>query len=473
MNLNIDSYSIKELKKLFTINDNLNLFNNEFTLQDIESIKQKLYFMYQYDYRGKETELKDFLDKASKQIIEDKFSQGSTEGVVVKNTIKDSLNPNYKNTITRVTEIDSQYRPVLFQCNYDLNCNSLSPAYETYFSSQLTDTLTNTISLNVSNICIPFTFYNIESSKGNHLFKVDDVEYTIVDGNYTLSTLITTLNNLNSGCTFSINSVNGKTTIDTSGNKTITFYDKTFLTTYVNNSLGWILGFRNISCDGLNNVTLKDDSVESLYTFIDTLTSETIAYIPQTKYFVICLDDHNKNESGKSLVQLSQGKEHIKNTSYYKNVNSEPTVYYRHRTCKTSEYRIDAVNNVNSECLDLAKIKPDDLKGDKIDKYNYRQLTKKQLYTQAAINDTNQENPLKVVQPNLNNVLAIIPFESKSLVWGTSLFFSDKNKYSRDYHGPVDIHKLTVKIYDDKGYLLNLNGQNWSMTLLSNHLYKY
>ena len=100
-------------------------------------------------------------------------------------------------------------------------------------------------------------------------------------------------------------------------------------------------------------------------------------------------------------------------------------------------------------------------------------MTKKQLYTQAAINDTNEENPLKVVQPNLNNVLAIIPFESKSLVWGTSLFFSDKNKYSRDYHGPVDIHKLTVKIYDDKGYLLNLNGQNWSMTLLSNHLYKY
>ena len=472
MNLNIDNYSIKELKKLFTINDSTNLFNNEYTLQDIESIKKKLFFMHQFDYRGKEEDLKYFLEAASKKIIEDKFSQGIPESVVVKNTIKDSLNQNYKNTITRVTEIDSQYRPILFQCNYDLNCNSISPAYETSFSSQLTDTLTNTVSLYVSNISIPFTFYNIESSKGNHIIKVNDVYYPVPDGNYTLPTLITALNTLNTGCTFSIDPVNGKTTIAVNEEKTIVFYNKDFTTTYVNNSLGWILGFRNISCNGLNNMTLKDESVESIYTFSDTLISETIAYIPQTKYFVVCLDDHNKNESGKSLVQLTQGKEHIKNTSYYKNVNSEPSVYYRNRSCETTETSIAALS-INTECLDLAKIKTEDLKGDKIDKYNYRQLTKKQLYTQAAINDTNEENPLKVVQPNLNNVLAIIPFESKSLVWGTSLFFSDKNKYSREYHGPVDIHKLTVKIYDDKGYLLNLNGQNWSMTLLSKHLYKY
>ena len=70
MNLNIDNYSIKELKKLFTINDSTNLFNNEYTLQDIESIKKKLFFMHQFDYRGKEEDLKYFLEAASKKIID-------------------------------------------------------------------------------------------------------------------------------------------------------------------------------------------------------------------------------------------------------------------------------------------------------------------------------------------------------------------------------------------------------------------
>ena len=105
--------------------------------------------------------------------------------------------------------------------------------------------------------------------------------------------------------------------------------------------------------------------------------------------------------------------------------------------------------------------------------YDNRKLTKKQLYTQAAINDTNKETQLKIEQHNMSNILAIIPFESKSLTWGQSIFFSDKNQYSREYHGPVDIEKLSIKIYDDKGHILNLNGQDWSMTLLSKHLYKY
>ena len=64
-------------------------------------------------------------------------------------------------------------------------------------------------------------------------------------------------------------------------------------------------------------------------------------------------------------------------------------------------------------------------------------------------------------------------FETKSLTWGQSIFFSDKNQYSREYHGPIDIEKITIRLYDDKGNIMSLNGQDWSMTLISQHLYKY
>ena len=59
------------------------------------------------------------------------------------------------------------------------------------------------------------------------------------------------------------------------------------------------------------------------------------------------------------------------------------------------------------------------------------------------------------------------------MTWGESVFTSDKNKFVRKYYGPIDISKMEIAVYDDKGNLLNLNGQDWSMTLVSKHLYQY
>jgi hypothetical protein len=72
----------------------------------------------------------------------------------------------------------------------------------------------------------------------------------------------------------------------------------------------------------------------------------------------------------------------------------------------------------------------------------------------------------------IGNVFAVVPFETKSLQWGTSMFTSDKNKFKRKYNGPIDITKLNVKILDDCGNLLNLNGADWSLSIISTHSYK-
>jgi hypothetical protein len=70
-----------------------------------------------------------------------------------------------------------------------------------------------------------------------------------------------------------------------------------------------------------------------------------------------------------------------------------------------------------------------------------------------------------------NHALAVIPFDP-SLTFG-KLYFNDKIDYKREYHGPVEIDKLHILVYDDKGLLLNLNGNDWYMTLSTEHLYKY
>jgi len=461
MNFNSENYTLNEIKKMFNIIEGVNFFS-DFTLQDVEQVKKKLYVYYKAEYPMRDKQIKDFLDVVANKMIEDKFASSleKPQSVLVKNTVKDSLNPNYKNTISRVTEIDSQYRPTLFQCNYPESCYApnLSPASETIFSSKLTDTLNNTISLKVSAINIPFSFYNIETLQGNSFFEMDICDNAILDvipGYYSIQQLANqivqndiyyTTNNggnhsvLHAHFDLSYNTQTGKTTITNNEAYPITFtfyHNKsdTFEHSRINNTLGWILGFRNITCSG--------EEIYSQYTVGvgGSITSEYMSFIPTIKYFVITVDDHNHNQSNKSLVQLQQGKEYIRPTPNYKDT---------------------------SICLDT-------LTKTDLSPWNYDNvpLTRKQLYSRASINDANTETPLKIEQANMPNILAIIPFESKSLLWGQSIFFSDKNQYAREYHGPVDIEKLSVKIYDDKGKVLNLNGQDWSMTLLSKHLYKY
>ena len=41
------------------------------------------------------------------------------------------------------------------------------------------------------------------------------------------------------------------------------------------------------------------------------------------------------------------------------------------------------------------------------------------------------------------------------------------------YFGPVNIDRLAVKLLDDKGNILNLNGNDWCFTLVCECLYQY
>ena len=43
----------------------------------------------------------------------------------------------------------------------------------------------------------------------------------------------------------------------------------------------------------------------------------------------------------------------------------------------------------------------------------------------------------------------------------------------RDYFGPVNIVRLRIKLLDDRGNVVNLNGNDWSITLISESLYQY
>jgi hypothetical protein len=439
MNLNYEDYSTGDIKKFFTKQTTIN-FLNDFTLQDIEDAKKRVFLKLKNDVKSQD-ELKFFLDKISDKLFEEKFNAGlkNTQGVVVKNTVRDTLNPNYKNTTNRMILVDSQYRPQL--------TNS-----ETNFTVQLNEKLTNVVSMEITNIQIPYTFYNLEERQMNNIFTITHGITTwtiqVPNGNYTLSTAITKINSLihihTTDITFSApNEMTGLLSIINSSNDKTYTIDFMPQGTRLNGCLGWFLGFRNFTGENVVNAN-SNASLRYILSNNTETFGTAIANLPITKYIIVVVEDFNNNQVSDSLVQNKIDQDMVKPTSYF-----------------TQDPYLDLINptNLNSYITGLGE---------------ERTLTKKQLYTRAQQNQTKmnllfQNLRLEVFSPN--QVLGVFPFDSTQ-TWNTP-YFTDKCDYKRQYFGPADIDRLQVKLYDDRGNQLELNGNNWYMNILTEHLYKY
>jgi hypothetical protein len=454
----MDNLSIVEIKKLFTKHSGIN-FLHEFTLQDVEEAKKKTFMHLCREKPYEIDNIRIILDKCAKQIMEDKFMLGFDKpvGVVVKNTVRDNLNPDYKNTIKRLINIDSQYRLNVYPYN-DPDTN------ECDFTINLTEKLTNVVSLQVENIQIPVCFYNISNRLGNNYFYMiindDDVVIQVPDGYYSLAELIIAINTeittAGYNIVFSLEP-SKKCKIQNNMNSllNIVFFDSNdvkesseantkninFLNAKGNHNLGWMLGFRNIQIN-TPDIVLNYDIDPN-----DFKISEAIPYITTTKYFTLVINDYNQNHTNGTIIQSNIDMNFIKPTTYY-NYQNKPT------------------NNP----LDL-----DCLKCSNVSDYKNKSLTKAQIFTQLEMNkykaQMNSQVNYRLESKTYNHTMAIIPFDNTSVFGDT--YFNDKNKHKREYHGPVDIEKIHVQLFDDKGMLVDLNGNNWHFTMSTEHLYKY
>lgn len=374
------------------------------------------------------------------------------------------LNPNLKNTNTRLINIDSQYRENIIP--FDPNPDG--PSSPTNFTLDLTDILNNTISIEVTAFQIPYTWYLIDASyQANNCFFVDNSMISIPSGNYSNSEIIDTI----SGELFSMvpdisitfNTNTGKTTLtNTSGSsKTITFYDPSgiltcdstcAITSKFNNNLGWILGFR-----GNINFAASDAATNPMYGQLvytissgGSITSEAFLDTFGPKYFLLILDDYNQNHLNKGLVGITPTQKYAEIPSYW-NTNLQIS-----DDCVTPTF-----NQTN---------RPTYIQNAP------RKLTQAQLYT---LNQTTQArvstNRNRLTSPTTTDVLALIPLRLANNLSPGQQIIDDFNldEAKRVYFGPVDIERMRVRLVNDKGYTVNLNGNDWSFTLTATTLYQY
>lgn len=428
---------------------------------------------------------------------------------------QDSLNPNLKNVIHRFINLDSQFR------QYTSGTESQS----TNYTCDLSDTLKNALKLSLYSYQIPFSWYTIDTAYGNTCLWISDpssgiiVPVSVPVGNYSQSAFISQLNtsfveagfsfpnrtgypippyptpslpantpayyNPNSGIVtlfLADGSYNG---IDGSFNITrqtqIIFYDFTGVLQcnvncysksnhFFNNTLGWIMGYR------LPYLNVNDNGN----------TAGAILDLNGPKYLILVIDDYNQNHVNNSLVSISQFSNTLKMPTYY-----SPDIPY---TCITPAQRgnnltelVDGVviqsvfdnqtPNAQNGLLIAGKYEQDYTDTQVVLPSAPRTLTNAQLYTINSINNNNNNltNYLSKA-PTTPDILAIIPVKTSTGVPTGSLlveFSGSLQDSERTYFGPVNIERMAVKLLDDKGNVLNLNGNDWCVTLIAECLYQY
>ena len=415
---------------------------------------------------------------------------------------QDSLNPNLKNTITRFVNLDSQFR------QYTNGIDSTSTDY----TLDLSDTLKDVLNMRIFSYQIPYSWYSLDVAYGNTCLWINDLSTNVVvsvsPGNYTSSQFITDLSNnfttagfynYPTGGPVLYNPNNGKITLnlygaDFSGNiivgpslvhttftvsetTKIIFYDFTGVLQctnvclsktnhHFNNSLGWVMGFR------------------VPYTYVDPSgnTAPCVLDLNGPKYLILVIDDYNQNHVNNGLVSITQFSSTLKMPSYF-----SPDIPY---TCSNPTSNLEQIvneanlqslfDNQNSSTsnglLIAGKYEGDYSPTQIVLPSAPRTLTQSQIYTINEINKSrsNTTNYLSKA-PTTSDILGILPIKVAGLPTGSLIveFSGSVQENIRTYFGPVDIDRMCVKLLDDKGNILNLNGSDWCVTLICECLYQY
>ena len=197
-------------------------------------------------------------------------------------------------------------------------------------------------------------------------------------------------------------------------------------------TLGWILGFRE--------ATEYDLSITPL------ITGDNVVSVNIYNYFMILLDDYNHNHMNDGVVTTTKAETDVKLPSYTNRAQStiDPV---------TANVIVSSISSSGTP------------------------LTQRQLYASQASVDQ-KKTTLSTTKyssgPFAKNVFGLVPLQIAGQVnntvyvdYGTAL-----QDQQRNYFGPVNIQRMSVKLINDRGETVDLNGANWSFSFICEQLYQ-
>ena len=229
-------------------------------------------------------------------------------------------------------------------------------------------------------------------------------------------------------------------------------------------TLGWLLGFQKLPEYPLSELINSESAFEyennyltniynfpssssgSGYTNSYNSTNRKIAIIGDVvlntnlyNYFLIVLDDFIQNHVNAGLITITSLEADVALPSYASRVS----------------YQCDPVTGIKTAVSATNKLNTN--------------LSSKQLYAMNQIIDAKRTKLKSYASgPYLKDVFALIPMKLSGMLFGQTYmeFGGTMQNQDRKYYGPVRIQKLSVKLMNDKGQQVNLNGANFSICII-------
>jgi hypothetical protein len=216
----------------------------------------------------------------------------------------------------------------------------------------------------------------------------------------------------------------------------------------INQTFGWNLGYR----------------APIIFVNENGNTANTIINIYGPKYLILVIDDYNQNHINNGLITITEASTNIKLPIYY-----------------TPTLPVDCISPTNNNDLFISseKNKISYTKIPNVVPTSPRILTQSQIYSINEINKNNHSNTsFRSRAPTNPDIFALIPVKLSYNDSTTSNsiyveFSGSLQENKRIYFGPVNIERLRVKLLDDNGNILNLNGADWCVTIIAEVLYQY
>jgi hypothetical protein len=169
------------------------------------------------------------------------------------------------------------------------------------------------------------------------------------------------------------------------------------------------------------------------------MRGDTVLNTNLYNYFLVILDDFIQNHVNAGLITITSLEKDVTLPSYASRLSFQCDPITGQRVA------VSATNKLNTN------------------------LSSKALYAANQIlEDKRTKTKSYAVGPYLKDVFALIPLKLSGMTYGQTYmeFGGTMQNQDRKYFGPVRIQKLSVKLMNDKGSVISLNGANWSFCLI-------
>ena len=171
-----------------------------------------------------------------------------------------------------------------------------------------------------------------------------------------------------------------------------------------------------------------------------------------TKYVYLCINDFQNNRASGTIIRVSDPITKIYPLPEYvnklTNYPQDPDVT-----------KIDINADVYCDLISKTKVYVPSWP---------RKITQNQMYSLNAILENNRKVKTNINDNFITDVLATIPVDPLD----QSILLEFIKYRPRFYFGPVRIEKLEVKLKDESGKFVNLNGVDWGFSIVVEQLYQ-